>query len=214
MREQDYLEGFINFENARNACETLDRPAHARALLEWSEHVEASARVPHWRDKRQESLSLAIIALLGEDVTSGLTERLAPTCIALGNTREFLKAPSAIPPRTTPKQDPKVAALENRVQKLESLIEHLLAKQIAEHKHEIESKYEDEGETADQPHTNWIEANKDKLRAYPDSFVALDLEEGIVAHASDGDEFHAQLDKLSPEQRDRVVLFHTSMYVR
>ncbi len=106
-------------------------------------------------------------------------------------------------PAGTLAEDPKIAALEARVRKLEGLLGQILAAQALP----------DESEAQVQPHVAWIEKNRDVLRAYPDSFVALDPDEGIVVHSTDGDEFAAKLAELPAEQQDRVVLFHSSMYV-
>lgn len=65
-----------------------------------------------------------------------------------------------------------------------------------------------------QPHHKWLGANRGALEPYSDSFVALDPEQGIVAHSPDGDTLTDQIDALSPEQRERVVIFHASMYLR
>lgn len=71
----------------------------------------------------------------------------------------------------------------------------------------------DEDEAPVEPHVTWIECNRETLRAYADSFIALDPARGIVVHASDGEDFETQLGALSSEQRARTVLFHASMYV-
>jgi hypothetical protein len=47
----------------------------------------------------------------------------------------------------------------------------------------------DEEEAQVQPHTRWIEANRDVLRAHANSFVALDPDEGIVVRAPRGRQF-------------------------
>jgi hypothetical protein len=108
------------------------------------------------------------------------------------------------PARRSAAARPPAAALEARVQKLEQMVEQLLAEREPTQE-EIVPK---------SPHDLWIEAHCEELRNYPDSFIALDAEKGVVIHAQDGDEFEIQLEKLSPEERDRVALLHTSMYVR
>lgn len=39
------------------------------------------------------------------------------------------------------------------------------------------------------PPTRWIEAHLDELRKYPDTWVVLDAEKGIVFHTKDETEF-------------------------
>lgn len=106
-----------------------------------------------------------------------------------------------------PEPAAKIAALEERVRKLEAMLEQLPA----------EGGTADEEEVADealaQPEARWIRANRDQLRAHADSFIALDPEKGILVHSADGDEFAARLEQLSAEERGRVVLFHASMYL-
>ncbi|MCC6559478.1 MAG: hypothetical protein IT372_41705 [Polyangiaceae bacterium] len=106
---------------------------------------------------------------------------------------------------THAENNPKIAALEARVQALERIIAQFF---------DTERVTLEEVEVPDPPHVRWIEANRERLEAYRDSFIALDPEKGILVHAEDGDEFEAKLGDLSPEERDRVVLFHASMYVR
>jgi hypothetical protein len=63
------------------------------------------------------------------------------------------------------------------------------------------------------PYFDWIEAHREELRAHPSAFVALDPEKGIVFHSTDNHEFEAWIEKLSPEERERLMAFHTSMFV-
>ncbi len=106
------------------------------------------------------------------------------------------------PPKKTPENDALVHELQSRVLKLEQQLEQLLA----------ERGPTDDDNAPTDPHAHWISHNREKLLAYPSSFVALDAQKGIVIHSSDGEDFEAQLGKLSPEERDQLMLFHTSMY--
>ncbi len=117
--------------------------------------------------------------------------------------RLSIEARPASVARPVPAKDEKVAALEARVQKLETLLAQLLA----------EKTPVNEDEAPVEPHVTWIENNRETLRAHADSFIALDPARGIVVHASEGEDFEAQLGALSAEQRASVVLFHASMYV-
>ena len=63
------------------------------------------------------------------------------------------------------------------------------------------------------PHERWIEAHADELRKYPDEWVLLDPEQGIVFHTADQAEFGRYLERFGPEDRARLMPFHTSMYV-
>lgn len=119
------------------------------------------------------------------------------------NPRASVEARPAPTKRPEPAQDKKVAVLEARVQKLETQLEQLLAKQ--------EQVDEDEVDAPSDAHFEWIETHRDELRAYPNAYVLLDPEKGIVFHSSDGDELTARLEKLAPEEQDRLMVFHTSM---
>jgi len=63
------------------------------------------------------------------------------------------------------------------------------------------------------PYLDWCENNLDELRKYPDSFVAIDPQIGIVHHDSDSDSFAAWGRGLSKADKARLMLTHTSMYV-
>ena len=117
--------------------------------------------------------------------------------------RASVEARPAPTKRPEPAQDKKVAMLEARVQKLETQLEQLLAKQ--------EQIDEDEVDAPSDSHFEWIETHRDELRAYPNTYVLLDPEKGIVFHSSDGDELTARLEGLDPEEQDRLMVFHTSM---
>jgi hypothetical protein len=93
--------------------------------------------------------------------------------------------------------------LRRRIQELERKLDDLLVT------HDVDPQ-----EIPVDPHTRWIEDNLDELRKYPDAFVALDPDRGILAHATENGEFAAKLEALTPEERERVTLFHTSMYLR
>lgn len=93
--------------------------------------------------------------------------------------------------------------MRERLQELERKFDDLLAMQDF-----------DAEEVPVDPHKRWIERNLDELRKYPDMFVALDPDRGILVHASEQREFAAKLDALTPEENERVMLFHTSMYLR
>lgn len=62
------------------------------------------------------------------------------------------------------------------------------------------------------PHTAWINLNRLALQDYPDTWVILDPEQGIVFDSKDEDELATKLAALSPEERERVMAFHTSLY--
>ncbi|MFS8066619.1 MAG: hypothetical protein ACMG6S_09640, partial [Byssovorax sp.] len=120
-----------------------------------------------------------------------------------GKPRASVEARPAPARRPEPAQDKKVAVLEARVQKLETLLEQLLAKQ--------EQVDEDDVDAPSDSHFEWIETHRDVLRAYPNAYVLLDPKKGIVFHSTDGDELTARLEMLAPEEQDRLMVFHTSM---
>lgn len=93
--------------------------------------------------------------------------------------------------------------LRRRVQEAEERLDELLAMQDF-----------DVEEAPVDPHARWIEQNLEELRRYPDMFVALDPERGILVHAAEQSEFAEKLKSLTPEENERVMLFHTSMYLR
>jgi hypothetical protein len=148
-------------------------------------------------------ISRALVA--DTDLRAVLASSLrGPGASALGvKQRALVEARPAPAKRPEPAHDKKVAALEARVQKLETLLEQLLA----------EKTPVNEDEAPVEPHVTWIENNRETLRAHADSFIALDPAHGIVVHASEGEDFEAQLGALSAKQRASVVLFHASMYV-
>jgi len=102
-------------------------------------------------------------------------------------------------------------ALEARVRRVERAVEDLRAKQQKDWD-------DDDGDVTRDPHFEWIEANRELLRtSYPNSFVAVDYEKGVLLHSSDADDFGEKLARLSNElsrdQHERVMAFHTSMFV-
>lgn len=63
------------------------------------------------------------------------------------------------------------------------------------------------------PNAAWIEANLEVLREYPNTWVVLDPERGIVFDTNDENELATKLAALSPGERERMTAFHTSLYV-
>jgi hypothetical protein len=102
----------------------------------------------------------------------------------------------------------RAAALEARVRKLEQQVAELVAERRPTHEGDPH-----EGDPAPDPHFAWIASHREELRAYPSGFVALDPEKGIVLHSTDDDDFAAQLEKLPSEERERLMAFHTSMFI-
>lgn len=73
---------------------------------------------------------------------------------------------------------------------------------------------EEEGEIVPpSPHSLWIERNMDELKRYPNCWIALDADLGIVIAEEDREKYAEKYKKLSPEQQDKLLLFHSSMYV-
>jgi hypothetical protein len=95
-----------------------------------------------------------------------------------------------------------IAALQDRVRKLERQVAELLGRGPA-----------DEDQAAPDPHFAWIESHREELRAHPNEFVALDPERGIVFHSTDSETFATWIDDLAPEERERLMAFNTSMFV-
>jgi hypothetical protein len=103
------------------------------------------------------------------------------------------------------------AALEARIRLLERQVADLRAERAL--RDEEPRAEEDEETAAPTPYLDWIDAHRDELRAYPDEFVALDLEKGIVFHTADEQALAAWLEALPDEERERRMAFHTSMFV-
>lgn len=133
---------------------------------------------------------------------------IAPSPPGLGATARGVNRRASIDAGQSPArppalaQDTEVAALRARVLKLETQIAQMLAKQKREE--------EVEAEAPSDAHFDWIKTHRDELRAYPDAYVLLDPEKGIVFHSPDGAEITARLDKLLPGEQDRLMVFHTS----
>ncbi len=100
-----------------------------------------------------------------------------------------------------------IDALEGRVRKLEAQVATM---QRAEGR---AARVEAEEEAAVSPHTRWIEAHLDELRTLPSAWVVLDAEKGIVFRSADESRLAAKLEEYAPEDGDRLMIFHTSMYV-
>jgi hypothetical protein len=203
VRGQGELAEYVHFVHSREGLKVLGDASLPSAVRQSALECAAATYPPpsRWREQHEEPLALLALVLEDEPHEAASWESLGYMVLnafrhATANLARGLQP-------AHPKEDGKIAALEARVRKLEALLEQLLAERVLS----------DEDEAPVQPHIRWIEANRDVLHAHPDSFIALDPDKGIVAHAIDGDDFAAQLDKLPPEQRDRVVLFHASMYV-
>lgn len=61
-------------------------------------------------------------------------------------------------------------------------------------------------------HLDWCDKNRDELRKYPNSWVAIDPEVGIVYHSADGDAFAAWECALPAADRARLMVTHTRLY--
>jgi hypothetical protein len=69
---------------------------------------------------------------------------------------------------------------------------------------------------SDDPHGRWIEEHLDVLAKYPDQYVAIDPEQGVVVQDANEREFRQKLREL--DQRDavlraRLLVAHTSMFL-
>ena len=100
-----------------------------------------------------------------------------------------------------------IDALEGRVRKLEAQLAKLQGVGDAN------AHAEAGEEAAVSPHSRWIESHLDQLRALPDAWVVLDADKGIVFHSTDEATLAAKLEEYAPADSDRLMVFHTSMYV-
>lgn len=97
-----------------------------------------------------------------------------------------------------------LSGLRKQVEKLTSQVAELLAA--------VHGRNEDET-VPQSPHDLWIEQNMNELRRYPNHWIALDAEKGIVIAEQDREQFSERYSKLSADAQDRLLLFHSSMYV-
>jgi hypothetical protein len=87
-------------------------------------------------------------------------------------------------------------ALQERVSRIEQILEGV-----------DEPSYVD-------PNLDWCQKNIEKLRQFPDSFVAIDIGRGeIVVHSADQDEFIKKLGDLGRDARSVLFRTHTSQFV-
>lgn len=98
--------------------------------------------------------------------------------------------------------------------------------QLAKHQKEIEdlrervANIEQILEGVDQPgyedpNLAWCENNLKLLEKYPDCFVAIDIDDGVVEISAKAQEdFVAQLKSLDSDVRKRLFTTHTSLYLR
>jgi hypothetical protein len=66
------------------------------------------------------------------------------------------------------------------------------------------------------PSMQWIHEHREELRKYPDHYVAIDPERGIVLAAQDGDEFARKFSELVDREGcrgDKYLQTHTSLHV-
>ncbi|WP_428263565.1 hypothetical protein [Haliangium sp.] len=76
-----------------------------------------------------------------------------------------------------------------------------------------DGQFEDMAVVPMDPHTAWIQRNLETLAAYPNEWIALDEERGILFHSADADTFAAMIDALTEEELERVLAFNTVMYL-
>jgi hypothetical protein len=102
----------------------------------------------------------------------------------------------------------KIAALEDEQDRLRERLQRLEGKldEILSTPGEMETVPVD-------PHTRWIQENLETLRNHPDEWIALHPVRGILFHTADGEAFAGMLDRLSADERDEVLAFHSSMYI-
>jgi len=93
-----------------------------------------------------------------------------------------------------------VAALRDRVELLEQEVHRLSHGRV-------------DDEVEDSPTARfgaWVERNRDALARYPDQYVAVSLETGVVAASESQDALDGRLGALAPEVRRKLFLAHTS----
>ena len=88
-------------------------------------------------------------------------------------------------------------ALQSRVLRIEQILEGV-----------DEPSYVD-------PNLDWCQSNIEKLKQFPNSFVAIDTKKGeIVVHSADQDEFIKKLELLSHVTRSTLFQTHTSQFLK
>ncbi len=103
------------------------------------------------------------------------------------------------PPQKDPFQDlqKQFDALQSRVSRIEQILEGV-----------DEPSYVD-------PNLDWCQTNIEKLKQFPNSFVAIDTKKGeIVVHSADQDEFIRKLELLSHVTRSTLFRTHTSQFLK
>lgn len=61
------------------------------------------------------------------------------------------------------------------------------------------------------PHYHWIDLHRDVLKSYPDGFVALHSEKGVIVFDTDILGFTEKMNSIQQEQRSALMILHTSM---
>lgn len=145
----------------------------------------------------------------GSRFEPALSEDAWPPKVRKGGVQYFERAVSA--PAAPRREQATVAALEERIRRLEQQVSRLLAERAP--KAEALRAEDDEEMAPPEPYFDWIDAHRDELRAYPNEFVALDLEKGIVFHSADGERLADWLEALPQEERERRMVFNTAMFV-
>lgn len=113
------------------------------------------------------------------------------------------REPAASSDYSIPEELARLRQEQSRLRILLQTLEHRLDEMLAMH----------DGEAPIDPYTRWLENNLDQLQQYPDEWVALDPQRGIVFHSADGDAFDAWLDELPADEDSRLMVLHTSTYV-
>jgi hypothetical protein len=63
------------------------------------------------------------------------------------------------------------------------------------------------------PYRIWLKRNRELLKSHPNSFVAIDLDRGIILSTVDESEFVEKLRQMPDPERERLLTIHTSAYV-
>lgn len=94
-----------------------------------------------------------------------------------------------------------IAALAERVRQLEVELMPFLAEQ------------EEAGEFVTNPHHRWIEGHMSMIREYPNQWVAIDPERGIVANGRNEDELAEKLDAMPDDVQAQLLAINTALYL-
>ncbi len=71
----------------------------------------------------------------------------------------------------------------------------------------------DKGAVVSDPLLEWCAANLETLKRFPNSFIAIAIDRGVVVAAKDAREFEERLSQIPDDVQDNLLLTHTSEWL-